>query len=128
MSFAEALERRSYARMRRQLPYKLLVDGRCHRGTVWDFSEQSLFLRTSAELAPGDGAVVSLHTSEGRHFVLEATVLRNNATSLTLARLASPCVALRILNPPAAWLDWIRDLEARGVAPASGRSLPYRDS
>ncbi len=128
MSLAEALERRNCTRVRRQFPCKLLVDGRCHRGTVWDFSEQSLFVRTSAELAPGDGAVVSLHTSEGRHFVLEATVLRHNVASLSLARLASPCVAMRILTPPAAWLDWIRDVEARGVAPASGRSLPYRDS
>ena len=128
MSFAEALEWRSCTRVRRQLLCKLLVDGRSHRGTVWDFSEQGLFVRTGAKLSPGDGAVVSLRTSEGRHFVLEATVLRQNATSLTLARLASPCVALRILTPPAAWLDWIRDVEARGVAPASGRSLPYRDS
>ncbi len=113
MSFAEALDRRDCTRVRRKLLCKLLVNGRCDRGIAWNLSEHGLFVCTGAELAPGDGAVISLRTPEGRRFVLEVTVPRQNAPSLTLARLAFPRVALRIEAPPAAWLGWIRELKAR---------------
>jgi len=112
-AFDEALERRDCRRVRREVACKLLVDGRCHRGTVRDFSASGLFVETRAVLPRAADAVVSFRTPEGTRFVLDAAIPRPPTTPLSLASLASDGVALRVQDAPAAYIAWVDGGSAR---------------
>jgi hypothetical protein len=105
--FDEALERRDFRRVRREVACKLLVDGRCHRGIVHDFSASGLFVETRAVLPREADTVVSFRTPEGTRFILEASIPRRPTPPLSLASLASGGVALRVQDAPAAYLAWV---------------------
>ena len=47
---AKTLERRGQPRIEWHLPCKLLVDGRVHRGDLWDVSVCGFFVATRADL------------------------------------------------------------------------------
>jgi hypothetical protein len=103
----EALERRDQRRLWRQLPCKLLVDGRCRRGIVRDLSARGLFVKTREELPPGADVIVAFRVPEGPRFVLEAAAPRRDRVSLSLSRLTADGVGLRIEDPPTAYLRWV---------------------
>jgi Tfp pilus assembly protein PilZ len=105
--FVEALERRDDSRMRQQLSCKLLVDGRCLRGVVKNFSARGLFVQTRKQLRPGADVIVAFSEPEGLRFVLEASAPHWNPVSLSLSRLVSAGVGLRIQDPPTAYLQWV---------------------
>jgi hypothetical protein len=105
--FDDALERRDSMRVGREVACKVLVDGRCHWGTVRDFSTSGLFVETRAVLPREADAVVSFRTPEGTRFMLEVSITRQPTTPLSLASLASGGVALRVKDAPAAYLAWV---------------------
>jgi hypothetical protein len=107
---AEALERRDQPRVRGELPCALLVEGRRHRGLVQDLSPWGLFVRTPGDLPAGADAIVTFWTSEGRRFVLEASVPHRRCVSLSLDSLSPRGVGLHIQNPPTAYRRWIEGL------------------
>ena len=55
----DSLERRAHPRVLRRLPCTLLVDGRVHRGSVWDLSTHGFCVETGVELRPRSGAIVA---------------------------------------------------------------------
>ena len=103
----ETLERRDHPRLWRQLPCKLLVDGRCRRGMVRDLSARGLFVKTRDELPPGADVIVAFRVPEGPRFVLEASAPRRDLVSLSLSRLTAAGVGLHIQDPPTAYLRWV---------------------
>jgi hypothetical protein len=107
---AEALERRDQPRVRWELPCALLVEGRRHRGLVQDLSAWGLFVRTPGDLPPGADAIVTFWTTEGRRFVLEASVPHRRCVSLSLDSHSPRGVGLHIQDPPTAYRRWIEGL------------------
>jgi hypothetical protein len=110
----DALERRDHWRQRRQLPCALLVDGRRHRAILRELSPEGLFVLTREPLPRDAGAIVILHTAEGKRFLLEASISHQQRASLSLESLAPVGVGLRIQDPPAAYLDWLEGVRADG--------------
>jgi hypothetical protein len=120
--FVEALERRGHPRVEWNLPCKLLVDGRVHRGNLWDISVRGLFVATGAGLHAGAVAVVAFNTPEGEHFVLEASVSHKRRVSRSLADVLPGGVGLHVEEPPPAYLRWVEILQTR--ADVAHRSSP----
>ena len=112
----EALERRGHPRVEWHLPCKLLVDGRVHRGSLWEICVRGFFVATGAGLRPGAGAVVSFDTPEGEHFVLEVSVPHRRGVARSLADLLPGGVGLRVEAPPPAYLRWVEACQARADA------------
>ena len=108
MTFVDELERRAGTRRRGQLPCSLLIDGRARAGRLRDLSAGGVYVETEDELPSGAGVVLSFSASDGRRFCLEAQAPRRGPTaSHSLAGLASPGCALRILDPPKTYLRWL---------------------
>ena len=112
----EALERRDHPRVERHLPCKLLVNGRVHRGSLWDISVRGFFVATGAGLRPGAGAVVAFDTPDGERFVLEVSVPHRRGVARSLADLLPGGVGLHIEEPPPAYLRWVEAYQARADA------------
>ena len=106
----QALERREHPRVLRRLACTLLVDGRVHRGSVWDISTHGFFVETGAELRPRSGAVVAFDTPDGERFVLEATVPHKRQVARSLADLLPGGVGLHVEDPPPTYLRWVEHL------------------
>ena len=104
---AEAFERRAHTRVQGRLSCKLLVDGRCHRGIVRDFSVRGFFVESGAPLPLGAAVVVAFSPAEGKRFVLEASVPHRRLPARSLADLSQDGVGLRFDDPPKAYRDWV---------------------
>ena len=104
---AQAFERRAHVRVQDWLPCKLLIDGRCYRGIVRDFSTRGFFVESGAPLPLGAEVVVAFSAGGGKRFVLEATVPHRCSASRSLLNLVQDGVGLRIDNPPPAYCDWV---------------------
>ena len=113
---ARTLERRGHPRVEWHLPCKLLVDGRVHRGDLWDVSVCGFFAVTRADLRPGVGAVVTFDTPEGEHFVLEVSVPHKRPVAHSLADLLAGGVGLHVEEPPPAYLRWAERCQAQANA------------
>ncbi len=105
------LERRDHFRLKRQLPCKLLANGRCGRGIVRSVSAHGLFVDNRDEL-PGSDFVIELEGLEAPPFLLEASTAYRSLVALGLSHLLSPGIGLRIHNPPPDYLRWIERASA----------------
>ena len=104
---AEAFERREHTRVQGRLPCKLLIDGRCHRGIVRDFSIRGFFVESGVVLPLGAGVVVAFSPAVDKRFVLETSVPHRRSASLSLVDLVHDGVGLRVDDPPKAYCDWV---------------------
>lgn len=120
----EALERRGHPRMQQRLPCTLLVDGRTHRGSLWDLSACGFFVETEAELRPGAEGVVAFDAQDGTRFVLEVSVPHKRSVARSLADLLPGGVGLYIEAPPLTYLRWVESCQAE--AGASQPAAPAR--
>jgi hypothetical protein len=108
--FLEVLERREQQRVRREFPCALLVEGCRYRGLVRDLSAQGLYVQTPGELPEGADAIVTLHTPEGKRFILETSVPYRRQLSHSLAALSVGGVGMHIQEPCAAYLRWVESV------------------
>ena len=104
---AEAFERRVHTRVQGRLPCKLLIDGRCHRGIVRDFSTRGFFVESAAAMPLGAKVVVAFSPADGMRFVLEASVPHRRLAPRSLADLVQDGAGLRVDDPPKAYRDWV---------------------
>jgi len=107
----ESLERRDEFRVTRQLPCKLLANGRIGRGIVRSVSSRGLFVENRDKL-PGTDFVVAFQGREARRFVLETFAAYRTGVSQGLSQLLSPGIGLRIQNPPSDYLRWVERASA----------------
>ncbi len=106
-ALAKDLERRDDDRFYGALACKLLVEGRCHRGTVRDFCARGMRVELGEELPPGAHVVVAFHTSRGVRFVLEGSARRKNPVAQSVHAHSPRSIALRLHAPPEAYLRWV---------------------
>lgn len=88
------LERRSYKRFRRQIPCILRVAERRYPGTLVNFSEGGVFVRSGAE--PRRGTKVRIDFSD---LEVEAEVMHYSAPPLSLRAVEEAGIGLRFLTP-----------------------------
>jgi molybdopterin biosynthesis enzyme len=105
--FIPELDRRETRRIKERIPCSLMVNGGRHPGVVQNLSVEGLFVETHAALPSGAAAVVAFRTTEGEHFVLEASVPNRRYVSHSLKRLATGGVGLRLVEPPVAYRRWL---------------------
>jgi hypothetical protein len=110
--FIPELDRREARRVKERIPCSLMVAGGCHPGVVQNLSAEGLFVETHAALPLGSAAVVAFRTTGGEHFVLEACVPNRRSISHSLRLLATGGVGLRLVEPPAAYRNWLENADA----------------
>jgi hypothetical protein len=106
-------ERRLGLRARKRLGCEIRAKTRRYFGMVLNVSAEGLYVQTNARIDPGLVVELGLSTPIDRvSFTLRGRIARAYQTPVQLASVAPGGVGVRLIDPPASYLEYVRGLLA----------------